>query len=426
MKKDPLIRRPQWPCRARGVAAVVALLLANAAAGQEAIRASMAGQDAAEARKRALREGHFNLRLGPVSLRLQSSMGMEATDNVRLVDSNPQTDLIFRPQVSTMLFWPVTEKNSLNLSLGVGYSKYLKTTEFDNLFISPGSDLSFDVFIRDFAINFHDRFSYSQDVANDPTVSGTGSLNRFENVGGIQVVWDLNKAVLSAGYDHSIYLAEASQFTGQSHASDLFNASAGVVINPLVLVGLQVGGGFTTYDEKTFNNSKHAAIGPFLNAQLSEYSSVRLTVGYVAYFIERTANTNIFGTNAVSDVNAFYGDLTFRQRVNANFAHSLAIGRQVTAGSFSDTVDLYYARYSVDWRLFQKTSLGPSLSYEHGTEAGGLGEKLDRYGLGLALGRGLTQHLSGGLRYQFYRKDAQPKSRSYVENRLVLNLIYAF
>jgi hypothetical protein len=178
-------------------------------------------------------------------------LGIEATDNVRLVDSNPQADLLFRPQINTVTVWPVSEKNSLNLSLGVGYVKYLKTTEFDGPFISPGSDLSFDLYVRDFAINFHDRFSYSQDVASDATVSGTGSLNRFENVAGIQVVWDLNKAVLSAGYDHSVYIAESSQFASQSRASDLFNASAGVVINPLVLVGLQAGGGFTTYDDKT-------------------------------------------------------------------------------------------------------------------------------------------------------------------------------
>jgi len=75
----------------------VALALAAASASaQEAIRASMAGQDAAEARKRAASE-KFNVRLGPVSLRFQSMFEVEANDNARFEADHPQADLIFRP-----------------------------------------------------------------------------------------------------------------------------------------------------------------------------------------------------------------------------------------------------------------------------------------------------------------------------------------
>jgi hypothetical protein len=76
---------------------VLALAVTNARA-QEAVRSSMAGQDAAEDRKRAARE-KFNVQLGPVSLRFQSTFEVEANDNVRLAADHPQADLIFRPQV---------------------------------------------------------------------------------------------------------------------------------------------------------------------------------------------------------------------------------------------------------------------------------------------------------------------------------------
>jgi len=421
VKDDQPIRRRHGLCWRQAAASWLALLLVNVASGQEAIRTSIAGQEAAEARKRALADSHYNLKLGPVSLRFQSGLGIEATDNVKLVKSNPQADLLFQPQANAVGVWPVSEKNSLNLSLGVGYVAYLKTTEYNNFFIAPGSDVSFDLYINDFIINFHDRFSYSQDVSNDPTVSGTGSLEHFENVSGIQGIWDLNKLVLGAGYDHSIYIASSSESADQNRASDLFNLSAGVTLNPTMEAGLQVGGGFTTYDEKTFNNNSHIAVGPFFNAELSEYSTVRLALGYVAYFME--SNSTVTNTE---NVNGMYGDLTFRQRVNANLAHSISGGRQITSGSVSDIVDLYYARYSADWKLLRKTSLGISISYEHAIDSGGTEEKLDRYGVGISLSRALTQQLSSSVAYQFYQKEAEPDSDSYVENRLVLNLNYAF
>jgi len=169
-----------------GVVCVALALAAASASAQEAIRASMAGQDAAEARKRAASE-KFNVQLGSVSLRFQSTFEVEANDNVRLEADHPQADLIFRPQVNVLSVWPVTEKNKLSLSLGLGYAKYINTPEFDGLFLTPGSDLSFDVYIKDFVINFHDRFSYSQDVSNDPTVSGIGIVDRFENALGVSV-----------------------------------------------------------------------------------------------------------------------------------------------------------------------------------------------------------------------------------------------
>ena len=118
------------------------------------------------------------MQLGPVSLRFQSTLEVEANDNVRLAADHPQADLIFRPQVNALGVWQVTEKNRLSLSLGVGYAKYINTPGFDGLFLTPGSDLSFDVYVKDFVINFHDRFSYSQDVSYDPTVSGIGSAKK--------------------------------------------------------------------------------------------------------------------------------------------------------------------------------------------------------------------------------------------------------
>ncbi len=397
------------------------LLLGTLASAQESLRYSMAGQEIAEAQKRALTEGRYNLLWGPVRSRLQSSLELDFTDNAQLARDNPQADLILQPQVNVLSVWPVTDKNVLSLSLGIGYLKSVKTTQYDNWFVSPNSALSFDVYIKDFVINFHDRFSYSQEAYTDPTISGTGNYGRFENLSGMLTTWDLNKLVLTLGYDHDIYIPTSSNVSDTSRAGELFTTSAGFKLNPLTQVGLQVGGGLVHYDNSAFNDNEHAAVGPFLNTQLSDYSSLQLAGGYVAYFIEAGGAAPNTG-----NINAFYFDLTFKQRVNADLAHTLSAGRQITSGLFSDVVDLYYVRYAVDWRLFRKTTLGGWLSFEDGTEHAGFDQSFTRYGVGFTLGRQLTEHASGSVGYQFYLKDATPSSLNYTENRLVLNVIYAF
>jgi ribosomal protein S18 acetylase RimI-like enzyme len=409
--------------RLNGGAVCVALALAAVdASGQEAIRASMAGQDAAEARKRALAGEKFNVRLGPVLLRSESIFEVEATDNVRITAENEQADLIFRPQISTLTAWQVTEKNRLSLSLGVGYAKYIQTTEFDNVFIAPGSDLSFDVYVKDFVINFHDRFSYSQDVSGDPTISGVGSLSRFENVLGTGVTWDLNKVILGAGYDHVTYLATQPEFSYQSHGSELVNADAAFVVNPFTLAGTEIGAGMTDYDENILNDNQHVSGGLFFSMRVSEYSSLRVSLGYVTYSFESLSGTN----QSLAPINGIYGDLSWRQRVSSVLSHSLSAGRSVQSGLFAEATELLYVRYDAQWRLFRQIGLGTSLSYEQFTETGGLVEEGNRYGFGLSLSRPLTRHWSTRLRYQFYLKASDHANLDYRQNRLVFDLVYAF
>jgi len=406
----------------RGAVCIALMLAANAARAQEAVRASMAGQEAAEARKRSLTGDNLNVKLGPVGLRFQSAFGIEATDNVRLVDDNPEADLILRPQINMFSAWQATEKNRLTLSLGVGYAKYINTPEYDGLFLTPGSDLSFDVYVKDFVINLHDRFSYSQDPISDATVSGTGNLSRFENTLGVGVMWDLNKVILRAGYDHLTYLATQSEFSYQSRASELFNASAAFVVNPFTLVGVEIGAGVTDYDENVLNDNQHLSAGMFFSMKVSEYSNLRASLGYAHYTFDSLSGTN----QSLAPIGSFYGDLSWQQRVNAAMTHSLSVGHSLQSGSFSDVTELTYLRYGAQWRLFRQTSLGASISYEQFTENAGSGESGSRYGFNLNLSRPWTRHWSSTLGYQVYLKNSDTPNQDYVQNRLVLDLIYSF
>lgn len=388
---------------------------------QDALRSSMAGQEMAEARRLAAANQKFNVKLGPVSLRFTANMAVEATDNVRAVQTNTQPDLILRPQLNVFSLWRVTEKNNLTLGLGLGYHKYLHATEYDSLFLTPDTDLSFDIYVGDVAINLHDRFDYTQDVTSDPTISGTGSLSRYENTVGIRTVWDLNKAFISATYDHRNLIATDPANEYLTHAAELFSSTVGFQLQPTLQAGVELSGGLLDYSQMVLPDNQHAALGLFGSAQISEYTLLRLAGGYVSYFMDATASTNSPGNRA-----AFYFEGSLRQRVSDLLTHTLTFGRSVQSGMTSQLVDLWRVNYSATWNLLLKTGLNTTLSYEHGVQPGAGGETLDRFGAGFTLSRLVTEHSTANLGYQFYYKDSDAAGRDYLQNRLVLSMAYTF
>jgi hypothetical protein len=128
------------------------LVLASAVLAQDAVRPSLAGEAAAEARRQSIEQIPYNLLLGPVRFRFSITTGVEYNDNINLAERNKQDDIIFRPQFNINAIWPVTQLNTLRLDLGMGYSFYVNHPENDTngVLISPGSQLAFDIFVQDF------------------------------------------------------------------------------------------------------------------------------------------------------------------------------------------------------------------------------------------------------------------------------------
>ncbi len=114
----PKARRLSAPfARAWGRWLALFLLLTGSVRAQEAVRLSLASAEAAEARRRAAATlGYYNLKLGPTAWRLGASLGTEWSDNIRLEGQNPKSDFLFRPEMTARMLWPISDKNSINLS----------------------------------------------------------------------------------------------------------------------------------------------------------------------------------------------------------------------------------------------------------------------------------------------------------------------
>jgi hypothetical protein len=426
-----LVKRSE---RSAFVAAAAALILPGIvmpARGQEAVRMSMASAEAAEARRRAASTiGYYNLKLGPTAWNFGTGLGLEYNSNVYYTEVNPSGDLIFRPQVNTRMLWPVSDQNSINLTLGGGYSAYISNPKLDRAFITPDSELSFDLYVGEFWINLHDRFSITEDTYQDPTVVGSGNYSQLQNALGVATTWDLNQGIVRVGYDHvnydSLSGGEGQSSGGQpSGYSEVFSASAGFALRPGMILGLEVGDSLINYTTTTTNtpysNANQWNVGGFYDAPLSQYIHITAHAGYSVYSPEGGG-----GTMAGGDFSGIYAQLDVTHRVNQYVSYTLSGGRTVSVVFSGGTIDRYYANWQANWAIMRKVTLGTSFSYEEGSQLFFGAETYSQYGPGISLSRPITAKLTSSLGYQLYWRDSNLAGRNYTLSIVSLNFNYVF
>ena len=398
------------------------------ARAQEAIRPSLAGEAAAEARRQNIDRIPYNIQLGPVKFRFSMTLGVEYNDNVNLSENDAQDDVIIRPQFNVDALWPITQLNTLKLDLGIGYGIYINHPEYNTngILVSPGSQLSFDIFISDFRINFHDRFSLQQDAVTEVALSNVADYGRFENTLGVSVLWDLNKAVLTFGYDHYNFVSTTSVFDYLNRNAEIISASAYFALSSTTGVGLESSAVYSYYDNTdepiSLNDSTTYSVGAFVETQFTSYLKIRAAAGY--QFIEFDEGGSILDPNDASD---FYANVLISHRVTPSITQSLAFGHETQLGVNSNYIALNYIRHTATWNIINRTLISTELFYEDADDSGGIfSERIHRYGGAITAGYQFTQHLTLGVRYQYTQKDSDAILRDYRHNRVSVDGTYSF
>ena len=240
-----------------------------------------AGEQAEEARHNEnATPGYYNLKWGDFQLRLRSSLDIEADDNVTLVQSNREGDILFNPKLMMTASYPLSQENTMNLDVGAGYLFYVEHPGLDQIFVQPGTALSFDIYIKDVLLNLHDRVSVVNQAYQNSAVGGLGNYSYLENVSGLSATWDLNRVELSAGYDHVERQSLTSSIDTENGSEDLFFSKAGLHVSDTSEVGLEGSAGIIQYDQASLNGGVQYSIGAFYQAQLTANISTRLSAGY--------------------------------------------------------------------------------------------------------------------------------------------------
>jgi len=432
------------------------LSVASITRAQDAIRPSLAGESAAEARRQSIDKIPYNLQLGPIKFRFSATVGLEYNDNINLAEdgsfvaltptgpvtltTSPQSDFILRPQFNLNALWPITQLNTLKLDLGVGYAFYLDHSNYNTngILLTPGSQLAFDIFVGDFRINLHDRFSLEQDPVAEVALSNVADYGRFQNTVGVSVLWDLNQAVATFGYDHYTFISTTSAFDYLDRNAEIVSGSLAFTPTSTMTIGVEAAFIHTYYDQAILNDSDTVSLGGFLETQLTSYLKLRVAGGF-----QRIDFDNTGLVNDAHDLNDYYANALLSHRVNSVLTQNISIGHETQLGVNSNYVKLNYARHTATWNILFHTLLSTELFYEDADDSGGNGplftpvpgvpninpfvaEHIHRYGGALTVGYQLTPHVTLGLRYQYTQKDSDQPLRDYRQNRIALDGTYSF
>jgi hypothetical protein len=397
----------------------------QAGLGQEALRSSLAGEQMAEMRRNALQNQPANLQWGSASFLVGSSLGIEWNDNVAYSDQNQQRDLILRPAFSIGASVPFTEANALFAVVDIGYAKYINFPQYDRFLISPGTQLGFDLYVKDFHFDLHDNISVTEHPVAEGTISGAGDYGEFANTAGILADWDLNEVILSVGYDHVYAIATTSDFSYLDRHMDGFVGRAGFQPSQSWSYGPEASGGFTRYDQPVLNDSVNYSFGGFAAWQPTTLFHASLRAGYTAFSFQSRSNQQ-----PAPDASGYYVDLKLAHRLNDVVAPSLDVGREIRLGINSELLDLWYARPRIDWRLFEQVHLDTRLTFESGTDKGSsalhINEEYTLLGGGIGAGYQILEKVSLRLDYDYSVKDSDVAARDYHMHRIQLGVQYTF
>ncbi len=418
-----LQNRKGWAGRVLALAAAGVSLGCH---GQESLRMSLTGAEAAEARRKAAETlGYYNLKLGLSAWRFGARLGVEANDNLRGDATNPQQDVIFRPALDAQMRLPLSEVNTLNLSVGGGYAAYVEHPEYDRSYITPGSEVAFDVYAGDFWVNVHDRFAIEDQGYLDPTVAGIGDYERLDNAAGVAVTWDLNQVVARAGYDHMMYAALGDNAGQTEGSAEVFYGSAGYVAKPGLRFGPELGASLLHYTEASdgsvYSDGTEWSAGVFCEAQLTEYIGARVSGGYTEFRPDSGE-----AASAGQNFSGVYAQVGATHRLNQYLDYTVSGGRILNFGFFGGLLDQYFAQCNANWHVLEKTALTTVFSYQHGSQFGPGAETFDWFGPSIRVSRRLASKVTGELAYQFYWRGSDLPGRDYTTNIATGSVIYQF
>lgn len=422
--------------RARLAQCVAAsLLLAFSASAQDALRNNVAIGEAQQARSLQEQSSDYTYKNGAFRLSVVPSLDMQWIDNINLSSTNVEDDFVIRPTVGITTSYPISEQNLLSLNLTAGYSTYLKHSSESSFYLSSGSGLSFDVYVKDVLINLHDQFSYEQDSSQNSAVANTGTYGTFQNSAGLSASWDLDTVTLSAGYDHQNVLATSSGFDGTDHSAEMFFARAGYNVSSRLVVGLEASASLTTYDQDILNNNQSYSLGVYANFKPDSYFQFQPRAGYTISQFQQTS-TNL----TTSNLKSWYADLDVTHAITKAISYSVDAGRSVGLGVQSDATETYYVTPSVTWNLRKDWTINASMSYNYGQQGVGStlspslppelrdllvsSEDYSWYTGTLGFSHAITRRFDFSFNYRVTLRSSSGEDRGYTQNQVELQLSY--
>lgn len=393
---------------------------------------SLSGESAAQALEKIIAAEPYDLQFGPVRANVSARLAANYTDNV-FYSEKGTSDVMIEPDVTLGALWPISRLNTLRLSLGLSYEYYLKNTALNTAapLVNPDSELAFNLFVGDVHLQFHERFSYQESLffnsfgaENQPffNFNNVGTFARLDNNTGFDATWSLDKALISAGYNHEEFISETDEFDYLNRRSEWFNASAGYFFGDHLQTGLETKASLHHYNhEDVLNDNWRAQVGPFVEATFPQKITLRAGGGYDMARYGAAASGN-------SDYDTFYAYARVSQETRF-FLHSLEAGREHDLGDNANNLKTDYARYAITSPIVAHMDLGANISVNVAEESGGssgFDEKFTYYTAGFQAGWQFRKHWRAELGYEFLLKDSDLALLDFQRDRVTLDVVWNF
>lgn len=394
-----------------------------------------------------------NLKLGAVSFVVRADYTTEFVDNVYLSKNNPISDFILHPDIALGMVWPLTERNTLQLSTAFGYSKYLENPRLDEetLTIAPDSALRLFIYSGDFRLELHDSFSIEHDTSQNGSLGGVASLPRFTNTVGAELLWDLSAIKLTVGADHYNFITIGNAVTDAQtqiadpsvldHTTDQLSAEATLILG-WGSVALESTVSYSNYPDQSSADFTSITIGPAINWQVTKYTKVSVSAGYKRYLYPNATQPvigidhNGFLTLTEKPVDespdGFYASLGIDHRLNRYYTDRLEIGHEDQVDALSGRTEDNYLRYSFSYLMDSKFTITGSFSLEdvRASQSNLLfAQPVDNYRqfiMDLGTSYKLTPHVNLTLDYGYTARLGEDASRNYRQNRVTFGFGYTF
>jgi hypothetical protein len=407
--------------------------LATSARGQVGLADAMTNDSNDKARTAQAQSSQYSFKSGDLRMLLLPALSAQWNDNINTTETDRESDFIILPTLGIIAIYPLTDRNLLQINVTAGYSEYIEHPQLSSFYLSTGSGISLDFYIKDILFNVHDQFSYVQNSASNPQVTGTGNYGTFENTAGLSGDWSLKHADFTLGYDHQNTLATSAAFDQTDNATETGYARAGYKWNSKLTTGLEGTAAYTAYDQNLLNDNTSYSAGFYGTWNPDAYFQAALRGGYAIEQFEQTS-TQL----QTSDLGSWYVDLNITHQIIKTVSYSIDAGHNIGLGVQSDATEYTYANASVNWNFIKGFSLQPNFSFQHGTS--GLGstplssstnhnlltqeEIYDWYVAGLSLSYNVTKRFAVSCSYQFTGRSSSLPNRGYTQNIIGIQLSY--
>lgn len=378
----------------------------------------------------------YNIRLGSLLLDLTGTFGLEYNDNITLAEDAVKKDVILRPGIILHTEYRASEINTLNISLGTSYAKYLKHKELNTASnawnLDRASNLKYKVKLRSYTLTLSDYFNFSADPTDAVAVNpNTGQADRkisvysrFNNTAKLDIDHKEKNFNYKLALSRMDVIPLDTQFKFLRRVEYNEMLSIQYTAYPALVPGIQ-GGFFQNQYRQGFQNDSYGhTIGPTLEWRITPLVYIVASASYgTTHFKSTGTNQDISGNKQ----KVFSMNVQFNHRMNRYYSHAIRLSRMTNFGSISNTTEVRALAYTFSWRATKRITYEGNFSFEKGKDSGGISpENYTRYISGLKFARRLNKHMTAFFEAYYAKKKSNKADGGYTVKRFIVSLNYDF